>query len=71
MPVDWKRTGKLLKRKTHLKCSYIKSNGERCRAYAQKYDDYCIFHDPTLKDERVFWTTRGGKRSGITRRSKL
>jgi hypothetical protein len=45
-------------------CSGIKANGERCRAQAMRYSEYCLNHDPNRAEENRRRSSKGGKRGG-------
>jgi hypothetical protein len=45
-------------------CSYIKADGDRCRAQPLRSEPYCYVHHPDLKEQRRAASRRGGHRAG-------
>lgn len=41
-------------------CTYVKKNGERCRAYARVDSLFCFWHDPATRKERGLARKKGG-----------
>ncbi len=46
-----------------MKCTYTKTNGERCGANAMKKSNYCFAHNPDTKEDHSLAVVKGGKSS--------
>jgi len=53
------------------KCAFIKPGGDRCGARAMKGYETCYGHRPDLAEERKRNASRGGKRGGRGRSSRV
>lgn len=42
------------------KCTHVKDDGKRCRAYAQRDSLFCFSHDPGKSEQRVLAVKSGG-----------
>ena len=42
-------------------CEFVKSNGDRCAAYALTEGDYCWAHDPDKREARRIASAKGGR----------
>jgi len=47
------------------KCTFIKSDGQRCGAWSQRESAFCFAHDPKLAAKRAAWRKAGGERGPI------
>jgi len=47
------------------KCTFIKPDGQRCKAWSQRESTYCFAHDPKLAAKRAAWRKAGGERGPI------
>jgi len=47
------------------KCTFIKPNAQRCRAWSGKESTFCFSHDPNLAAKRAAWRKAGGERGPI------
>lgn len=45
------------------RCAHVKSDGERCLAYALKDSEFCYMHDPATAADRAESRRRGGRNS--------
>ncbi len=43
------------------RCSFLRPDGTACQAYAVTGREFCFFHDPELRAERLAAASRGGK----------
>lgn len=41
-------------------CEFIKEDGEQCGAYAVANSDYCVSHDPTMREVKLEAVKKGG-----------
>ena len=41
-------------------CEFIKEDGEQCGAYAVANSNYCVSHDPTMREVKLDAVKKGG-----------
>ena len=50
-----------------MKCTYIKDNGEQCKANAMQEEAFCYLHNPAIPEEQKREAqTRGGANRALT-----
>lgn len=55
-----------------MKCEFIKSDGQKCEAYAVKETKFCYFHNPDISDEEKREAqTNGGANRVLTLKEPL
>lgn len=45
-------------------CSYIKPDGQRCKAQPMRGENFCYAHNPAYRERRLAASRRGGKLGG-------